>query len=69
MAMTPEQFKSARHKLGLSVSEAARLLGVSDIQIRRLETDPKFDSHRPVNETMERLIKSYLRGYRPADWP
>lgn len=67
--MTPKQFKEARHKLGLSVSQMAKALGVSDIQIRRMQTPPDKGSHREVQTTTEKLIHAYLDGYRPADWP
>jgi hypothetical protein len=67
--MTPKQFKAARDRLGLSVSQMAKVLGVTEIQIRRMQTAPDKGSHREVQATTEKLIRAYLDGYRPADWP
>ena len=67
--MTPKQFKEARHKLGLSVSEMAKALGVGEVQVRRMQVAVGMESHRAVMPTTEKLIRAYLDGYRPADWP
>lgn len=66
--MTPAEFKAARTALGLSVTGMGRVLGVSPTHVRRLEMDPSDKSHRPVTETMRKLIFAYLSGYRPDDW-
>lgn len=68
--MTPEQFKAARKKLGLSVTEMSLMLGlVSDgTHVRRMEMQPGKSSSRPVNGTTARLVQAYLDGYRPSDW-
>jgi len=69
-AMTPDQFKAARHKLGLSVTQMALMLGIeeSGTQVRRMEMQPGKSTHRPVSGTTARLVKAYLDGYRPRDW-
>ena len=70
MAMTHTEFDEARRKLGLSVTQMAKMLGVADdVQVRRMALSPDKKSHRPVNGTTERLIMCYLDGYRPKDWP
>lgn len=69
MAMTHTDFDEARRKLGLSVSEMALALGCTETQVRRMAIAPGKGSHREVNGTTERLIRAYLEGYRPADWP
>jgi len=66
---TPEEFKQAQQALGLSDSQAAEMLGVSEQHIRRLKTRPEANQHRAVNETVARLVNAYRDGYRPADWP
>jgi transcriptional regulator with XRE-family HTH domain len=66
--MTPLQFKRARQALRLSVEQMAVMLGVEPLHIRRMETDPKVRSHRPVRPATERLLRAYLDGYRPPDW-
>jgi hypothetical protein len=69
LIMDHVQIKAARQALGLSVSEAALMLGVGELQVRRMEIAPGAASHRPVNGTVKRLIQAYLDGYRPKDWP
>lgn len=66
---THEQFKEARHKLGLSVAEAAAMLGVGELLVRRMELAPDKSSHRPVQGPVQRLMDLYLAGFRPKDWP
>ena len=67
--MDHEQFKQARHELGLSVAEMAAMLGVSELQVRRMELSPDKSSHRPVNGPKARLVAAFRAGYRPKDWP
>lgn len=66
---THTKFKEARRKLGLTQSNMAFVLSVSPQHVRRMETDPDNNSARPVNGTTARLVRAYLDGYRPADWP
>jgi transcriptional regulator with XRE-family HTH domain len=66
--VTPAEFRAARTALGFSVTGMARVLGVSPTHVRRMENNAAFSSHRPVTETVERLIRAYLDGYRPPDW-
>jgi transcriptional regulator with XRE-family HTH domain len=66
--MTPEQMRKARHVLGLTLAEMARLLGYDGEQARgqmhNLET-----GKRDVRPAQRRLMEAYLAGYRPEDWP
>ena len=66
--MTPQDLKQARLKLGLTLSECAKLLGYdgnhANQQLRRMES-----GERDIRPAQERLIKAYLDGYRPDDWP
>lgn len=63
--MTPAEIKQARQSLGLTQTEAALVLGygsasrVSDIE----------SGKRNAGESVLRLLRAYLDGYRPADWP
>jgi DNA-binding transcriptional regulator YiaG len=68
-ALSHTDFKEVQRKLGLSVSQMALMLGVTDIQVRRMGTAPELGSHRPVNGATQRLLQAYLEGYRPKDWP
>jgi DNA-binding XRE family transcriptional regulator len=60
--MTPTEFKQSRQTLGLSVPEAAFILGTSERTVRKweLESDP-----RPVNPIASRVMAWLLDGYEP----
>lgn len=64
--MTPEEFKQARLSLGLTrQSDAAALLGYSrQASISDIET-----GRAPPSPAAVRLLRAYLDGYRPDDWP
>jgi len=66
--MTPAELRSARHTLGLSVAQFARLIGQNVTNVRRME-HPEWTNARPVARSTERLVRAYLNGYRPEDWP
>lgn len=67
--MTAEDLKRARRKLGLSVNQLADVLGVTSLHVRRMETDPSRSSSREIQPATANLIKAYLEGYRPKNWP
>jgi transcriptional regulator with XRE-family HTH domain len=63
--LTPTQFREARVKLGLTQSDAARLLGYgSKVRISEIEA-----GKRNPGAAVVRLLRAYLAGYRPEDWP
>lgn len=67
--MTGAQFKAAREELGLTQTELLPLLGY--------QRDPRYRKHisemergvKTIQPTHARLMKAYLSGYRPPDWP
>lgn len=67
--MTPTELKEARHTLGLSVADLARLLDTDAQSIRRMEQGESASTFRRPAPRMIRLIRAYLDGYRPTDWP
>jgi len=67
--MTPTEIKEARHKLGLSVADLARLLDTDAQTVRRMEQSETANTFRKPAPRMARLIAAYLDGYRPHDWP
>ena len=67
--MTPEEIQDARHELGLSVKEMADMLDTDKQTIRRMEMDARAETARQPAPRMVRLIKAYIAGYRPDDWP
>lgn len=63
--MTPAEIRQARQSLGLNQTQAAAMLGygassrVSEIEV----------GARVPNASVLRLMRAYLDGYRPDDWP
>ena len=58
--MTSDQIKAARQSLGLTQTQMAEWLGVARGHIARLEA-----GERNASETLCRLMRAYLDGYRP----
>jgi transcriptional regulator with XRE-family HTH domain len=65
--MTPDEFKDIRMLLGLTQAELARVLGYAHRNgVAILENAA---SGRRASAQVERLMRAYEAGYRPADWP
>lgn len=63
--MTPADIRAARLRLSLSPDQAAHLLGYgAPARIWEIEA-----GRRVPSESVLRLLRAYLDGYRPADWP
>lgn len=63
-------YRAALARLGLSDTQAGRMLGIEANQVRRMKQDPAAtEQARPVRPTTARLLQAYLDGYRPKDWP
>lgn len=58
----------ARRDLGLSDSELARMIGVSEGSAYRTFYG-WTKGIRNIDAGRERLLQAYLEGYRPKDWP
>ena len=67
--MTPSEVKQARQSLGLTVSQLAMLLDTDPQTIRRMEQSESANTFRKPAPRMVRLVRAYLDGYRPPDWP
>lgn len=67
--MTPADIRFARGVLRLSIADMARLLDTDEITIRRIERAIEAKTHRPPPARVVRLLRAYLDGYRPSDWP
>lgn len=62
--MTPAEFKLARQTLGLSADQAAMVLDYgARSRIYELEGGTAIPAR------VERLMRLYLAGVRPDDWP
>lgn len=64
-----QSLKAARRALGLTQSQMGAMLDTDAGTIRKMELPPDRSQHRPVAVRMARLIRAYLGGYRPPDWP
>ena len=63
--MTPAEFREARQTLGLDQSQEADVLGYgAQARISEIERGARAPS-----ASVLRLLRAYLDGYRPADWP
>lgn len=63
--MTPTDFKSARQQLGLTQAGLARVLGYGAApRIAEIEA-----GRRNPSDSVLRLLRAYLDGYRTDDWP
>jgi len=63
--MTPAEFKQARQSLGLTQTQAAPLLGYGNAtRISEIE-----NGQRNAGAAVVQLLRAYLDGYRPPDWP
>lgn len=67
--MTPAEIKQARSDLGLSCAQLAALIDTDPQTIRRMEQGSTAKTFRTPAPRMVRLIRAYLAGYRPDDWP
>ena len=67
--MTPDEIKQARADLGLTQSELGRMLDTDGQSIRRMEMPETATTSRKPPPRMVRLLRAYLDGHRPTDWP
>ena len=66
--MTPAEFKQARHTLGLTVAEVARIMDVDPRTVRGWEA-PAGSRSRDPSPTACRVMEWMLNGYKPPEWP
>lgn len=63
--MTPAEIATARATLGLTQAQLSAVMGLrGPAAISEWEGGKRSPDPRSV-----RLIRAYLDGYRPADWP
>lgn len=66
--MLAAEFRSIRASLGLSQSQLAKVLDYGHrTRIAAFEIESK--TARQIPPLLERLMRAYAAGYRPADWP
>jgi len=62
----PEEIRQARKELGLSGEQMAEMLGYGPVRQRV----SAIEAGRVVpHDAVVRLLRAYLAGYRPPDWP
>ncbi|ADO42418.1 helix-turn-helix domain-containing protein [Ketogulonicigenium vulgare] len=67
--MTPEEFKEARRKLGLTQSELGAILDTAPQTIRKWEMPDTRSTARGVNPVAARVMAWLMSGWRPPQWP
>ena len=67
--MTPDEFKAARQKLGLTQAELGRVLDTAPQTIRKWEMPDSASTARSVNPVAAQAMRWFLDGFRPPDWP
>lgn len=67
--MTPTELRDAREALQLTPAEMAVLTEVDVSSVYKWERDSSAKSSRPAPARVARLIRAYLAGFRPGDWP
>jgi DNA-binding transcriptional regulator YiaG len=69
---TPEGFKAARERLGLTQSDLARILGLGTDggrTVRRWEAPEDTSNSRPPHPAAVAAMRWMLDGFRPPGWP
>lgn len=66
--VTREEFKAARLTLGLSQSQLADMLGYHGKNKRKIIDDLETGV-KDIFEPQARMVRAFLEGYRPPDWP
>lgn len=67
--MSAEEFKSARLNLGFTQHTWGLLIGYNDRKYLRNHINQIESGVKPVRKVQALLIKAYINGYRPNDWP
>jgi DNA-binding transcriptional regulator YiaG len=67
--MTPNEFKEARRKLGLTQAQLGAILDTAPQTIRKWEMSEDRSTSRSVNPVAARVMEWMLNGYRPPEFP
>ena len=62
--VTPSEIRDARKSLALTQGQLAAVMGLRPATISDWERGVYIQ-----DSSNERLLRAYLDGYRPADWP
>lgn len=67
--MTNEEFKAARHRLGLTLGELGRILNTTTTTIVKWEAPETASTSRRPNPVACQAMAWMLDGFRPPEWP
>lgn len=68
--MTPEEIKQARIDLGLTVQQFGAMLDIRSPRAVLAYMAPVTSAtHKAPPVRLVRLVRAYMAGYRPNDWP
>jgi DNA-binding transcriptional regulator YiaG len=67
--VTPDEFKEARRRLGLTQAQLGAILDTNPTTIRRWEMAGDARSARPPNPVAAQVMRWMLSGFRPPEWP
>ena len=67
--MTPEDFKAARRRLGLTQAQLGRILDTAPQTIRKWEAHDGASTARAPNPVAARVMRWMLDGFRPPEFP
>lgn len=67
--MTPDEFKAARRKLGLTQAQLGTILDTAPQTIRKWEMPEGNSTARGVNPVAAQAMRWFLAGFRPDGWP
>lgn len=67
--MTPDEFKAARRKLGLTQAQLGRILDTAPQTIRKWEMPETRSTARGPNPVACQVMRWMLDGFRPPEWP
>jgi DNA-binding transcriptional regulator YiaG len=66
--LTPAEIRAAREALGLSQPQLAAMLRYS-VKGNAAARVSEVERGKPMDAARVELLRAYLSGYRPQDWP
>lgn len=67
--MTGDELRAAREALGLTQHQLAVLLGFADQPHTKNNVSKLERGEKTLDAARTRLVRAYVSGYRPDDWP
>lgn len=67
--VTHTVLKAARLELELTQKQMAKFIGHKITERTRTHMERLESGERPITEVTTRIVRAYLSGHRPPDWP